>query len=426
MRRWVIAWLAAVVVVGVLVTPASAGRPSAESYDWTSIDCEGELDGSPVWVWVDDSPYADVWIEGTAYGSSEGPDVAFTGDTVTTTMDMYPMDGGAPIGTATLEATFEPVGEPEPFDDRYREGNIRVREEGWVQSLAVEASLTALGSPVDLVCGGSTGEATYWATSPDATVYQNGRFLSLTCSFDLVGLYASSGGGWAFTDLYTPTAYGFSEDTILTTESYEATIELTDAQTGEPAGTATASATLSQLGHPEMERFGREKVVFTTFEVDGTVSIPGLGGFDMAGCEAREVLHSTYLRTTPHVAPPANDLPEDALPITPGDTVTLKTAGAAPEGEVTTECLDAPPGYSVWYTLEGTGSEVTIDPTGSDYDTVIAAYARDGDTWTEVACIDDDDDLQGALTLATEAGVTYWIQAGGFYADYGTLTLTVT
>jgi hypothetical protein len=56
---------------------------------------------------------------------------------------------------------------------------------------------------------------------------------------------------------------------------------------------------------------------------------------------------------------------------------------------------------------------------------VIAVYTREGETFTEVACIDDDDDLAGALTFDTDAGVTYWVQVGGFFEDFGTLVLTV-
>ena len=32
-------------------------------------------------------------------------------------------------------------------------------------------------------------------------------------------------------------------------------------------------------------------------------------------------------------------------------------------------------GRTVWYSVVGTGGPITIDPRGSDFDTVVAAYA---------------------------------------------------
>jgi len=45
---------------------------------------------------------------------------------------------------------------------------------------------------------------------------------------------------------------------------------------------------------------------------------------------------------------------------------------------------------------------------------------REGDEFVEIACADDvffqpiGGTFQGAITFDTEAGVTYWIEAGGF------------
>jgi hypothetical protein len=42
-----------------------------------------------------------------------------------------------------------------------------------------------------------------------------------------------------------------------------------------------------------------------------------------------------------------------------------------------------------------------------------------------VACVDDVDSLQARVTLATDAGVTYLIQAGGFAGQAGSLVLAL-
>ena len=91
-------------------------------------------------------------------------------------------------------------------------------------------------------------------------------------------------------------------------------------------------------------------------------------------------------------------------------------------------------GHTVWFRVQGTGSEVTVDTAGSDYDTVAAAYVSDGaGGFTEVACVDDvpldpfGRTLQAAITFPTEIGTTYYVQIGGFPDDltYGNLRVAV-
>lgn len=66
---------------------------------------------------------------------------------------------------------------------------------------------------------------------------------------------------------------------------------------------------------------------------------------------------------------------------------------------------------------------------GSTFDTVVGIYTRANGGFDQVACADDvfEPELSRAarVTIDTEAGVTYYIQAGGFAGSTGRLRLSV-
>jgi hypothetical protein len=94
-------------------------------------------------------------------------------------------------------------------------------------------------------------------------------------------------------------------------------------------------------------------------------------------------------------------------------------------------CIPASPSYkasTVWFRFTAsTSGSVTIDTSGSDYDTVLAAYTGDAlNTLTPVACDDDiGTGFQSMITFSATAGTTYHIQAGGFAGAAGGLQLHV-
>lgn len=432
MRRWLSVVTLGLLLVGMSPTAANAARPSTIEYDFTAIDCPLDITGHVFFYYTTAfGPYMEVSLDDT-FGFTDDPaDVSVTDGSVTATVELFDPEGQS-VGDAALESTFTTIGDPQPFDERYRDGNVRYHDTGFAQGLEVTGTLTALGTVFDLTgCIGSVGHVRSTATSPDAFVSVSHGFRTLNCFFEtadgFVFLSAFADRHGTFADIDTSSGFGFDETAVFTATAFHASFELLDPETGVPTGeTATADATLT-ASTPQTSINGHAKRVARDLAVEGTLFVPGMGEFDMSSCEAEYVLHEQFLRTTPHVRPPANDVPDDAIAIAPGETVQVRTGGAAPLGEAGTSCLNGePPGYSVWYTLVGTGGQVTLDPAGSDFDTVIAVYTREGDTFTEVSCIDDDDDLAGALTFDTDAGVTYWVQVGGFFADFGTLVLTAT
>ena len=94
------------------------------------------------------------------------------------------------------------------------------------------------------------------------------------------------------------------------------------------------------------------------------------------------------------------------------------------------EVEELPFAHTAWWTFTGTGGDVTVDSAGSDFDTIIGVYVLDGDAFEQVGCVDDvfdpvteEGSLQSRVTVATIAGQTYYIQAGGFGDSAGTLRL---
>jgi hypothetical protein len=121
---------------------------------------------------------------------------------------------------------------------------------------------------------------------------------------------------------------------------------------------------------------------------------------------------------------PANDTPSGAIALRAGSRLDVQNTGAAfdPEVPITT-CPEGQRddlGRILWYKVVGTGGVMTFDTAGSDIDTVAAIYVRDGVDFTEIACNDDvfyepiGSSYQAAITGNTVAGLTYYIQVGGY------------
>jgi hypothetical protein len=128
-------------------------------------------------------------------------------------------------------------------------------------------------------------------------------------------------------------------------------------------------------------------------------------------------------------APPENDECAGAVVIACGDVLSASTAAATTTGEPGTFCgTTNPNGAGIWYTYTGIsdGDFVTVDLTGSTYDTKLFLYTG---SCGMVTCIDGNDDggagTTSRLTFVEEAGVTYYLYAAGFDGASGTLNVAV-
>ena len=255
----------------------------------------------------------------------------------------------------------------------------------------------------------------------------------------------TDGNGFAFIDLgilpndpAKPLISGGMDDPPLTPTGIHTTFDMAIDATGELVGSATVAATFTLTGRQRfraVSQNGVQKGVFNDLSVVGTITATSGATsytFDMADCVASTLSRMDQIHDPngpkPGGAVPANDTSSGALPVAPGSQVHMQTGGASPDPE--TPCLvtfddqvfEFGWGRTVWFTLKGTGGPITIDPGGSNFDTVVAAYVSAGAGLRQIACVDDNPSpisLQGRATIDTQLGATYLIQIGGVVGDFG-------
>jgi hypothetical protein len=306
---------------------------------------------------------------------------------------------------------------------------------------------TGLGLAAVLVAPGSA------LAKPAQIIKVNGTNLdcSLTSADATAELTAitrdrTDGGSFAFVDLsIEPTdpaaslLAGGMDDPPLTPSGFHTTFDMVNPFTDEVIGSATISATFVLTGSQRFHvvyQNAVQKGVFKDLAVSGTISVTSGAAsytFDMSSCVASTQHRKDKIQDPkepkPGVKVPANDTSQGALPVTAGSQLQMQTAGAsvAPETPclvtIDGEVFEYSWGRTVWFTLMGTGAPITIDPAGSNFDTVVTAYVRNGAGLDQVACVDDGIfNAQGAMTLNTQAGITYLIQIGGVSGNFGSDT----
>ena len=461
---------------GLLATPAAVSADGAVRFDdhGVSIFCDAVGEEGELHLFASVSgefgPEAslDAWAAPVVPGSD--PDISGS----TTNVVVVEAEGGAtltatiplvnpadePLGNAVVMAELTPTGEVldlEPF----REGNRWIKTTGTISFMEVTGTLNLPNGFPDftleeLGCGGEIFDVQVFETQPHAFVNGNEGIL-VDCFWETDGTFANlfaiidENGPYAQAGLFTEGVqdwFGETNDVSLDTTSLTVEIPVFNFDTGED-GTVSAAATLSLLGDPVtstiLSQNSRERVTQQGLLPDGAVMFPTELEFEINDQNCFAATFDSQFTFTPSAGPkpggkaPVNDTPEGALPIRIGGSVNAQTSGTAmePEMQVTT-CPEPPPfdavGHTLWYSFTGTGGPVTIDSGGSNFDTVVAVY---DDELNELACIDDNEfdpvgvTFQGALTVDTVEGDTYYVQAGGFLnvfegtAQFGRLRLSI-
>lgn len=460
-----------------LVVPGSvqAGSLTRESDTTVLLVCEGLTAGNTqVFLFSETSDAFGSFTDLAIWtGSTSGPPnvVADSGTVVLTptggsgSIALVQFDAndpddplGDPAGTATLTASFAPSGPAEPYEFTDRDGNRTIRVEGVRQPLSVTGTLTVdftrgRDATFDLsTCFAETNTFTFTNTNP-TTFVSGDRQITLHCVWELdrgfVELFAISDRFGAFSELNVTDGrndYFAFEDAALTESSFSAEYVVFEPDGGGPAGTASASATLTQTDEriEIRDRTGHHKFTASgwVLAVDGSLTID-VGRIDTTlvmdetSCSASDVRVKEIVGKTtgPKLK---NDAPSGALPLDIGSSVEVKTGGTAfdPEAPCTVvfdgHVQPLPFAHTAWWTFTGTGGDVTIDTAGSDFDTIVGVYVLDGGAFEQVGCVDDvfdpeteEGSLQARITVATEAGQTYYVQAGGFGDAAGTLRLRI-
>jgi hypothetical protein len=414
-----------------------------------------------------------IWAEGTVpfeenptlIGGDASVTVAADLSSMAASIDLFEFDPTADppigdfLGVATVDALLTPLSDPIPFDEEFKEGNRLFRQSGTLQSFLVGGMLELPdGTTADL----SGCEAAHVsidvfsnnpARDPASFVFRNSG-LTMSCEWEtdlgLVLLFADTFEFGTFSDVAIigedSFASGGSEDAVFTTSEFSATYEIFTEE-GSPLGTASASATITPTNdHIRLtDSFddGTFKVLGQVLAVEGTLELDLDGGLtldmDATSCQALDFKSMDHFVDPrgPKPKPIANDTPETALPLAIGDSDQILTGGNAPEPEApclvedpeSGETFEVPMGYTAWWTFDGTGSDVTVSTAGSDFDTVVAVYQLVDEALVQVACVDDvfepEFSLQAVVTVATESGGVYYIQAGGFAGDTGNLVVSL-
>lgn len=84
-------------------------------------------------------------------------------------------------------------------------------------------------------------------------------------------------------------------------------------------------------------------------------------------------------------------------------------------------------GHTLWYRYQpDVAVDITIETTGSDYDTALALWRSSGSSLARIACSDDitENNPDSRIRATLEAGETYYIQVGGVDGDAGRLRLS--
>ena len=471
MKRALLAIVAAALLAAVPAT-VSADRATKYTDHRVSVFCESEIDGGYVSAFIEsgetfgDTASAEIWLgdalpfedPSTLFGFSDVVN-ADEGEPVTLSADLAYFDSdGGDAGTGALEVSLARVGDPEEQSEEGF-GNSVNHTTRTIQFLEGEGALALPdGTDAVLPCFGEIVDERVFFTNPHTFVFDN-EGIVISCGWSIgedgfAFFFASEDNFGSFADAGLITTdlalFGSAEGPDISASGVSASFSFVDDISGDPY-TAEASAAFDPLGDPVTSFLvveqGKFKLVEQRLAVDGSLEFSTGDAFtmDTASCFANtfsehRVFHAN--NGPKPAAAPSNDAPEGAIALSPGDRIRVNTSGTALDAELPiTTCPEGPfdnMGHTVWYTVEGTGGELTVDTAKSNFDTVIAVYVMEGDELVEIACNDDvfyepiGSSLQAAITGPTEAGVTYWIQVGGYQewfdpslVDSGRLKLSI-
>ena len=348
---------------------------------------------------------------------------------------------GNPEGDADLTITVARTGEVRLIVPDSGKTNYKNETSGMEKLLEGSGTLAWDGSEIALpACSGVDGDVTFFYTSPRAFVSSN-TGVQIECIWEgkssRAALFAVDDGFGFFADAFLLTgdldlsSFGESSGAV-ELGGMNLDFELEDRPTGD-AYSATASATFTPTGSPVtstlVSQSAQTKVTEQALVPAGTIEFSTGNSFtiDAEHCDTRG-FESHSAGSSPkgpkRGSLPTNDGPDGAIALHVGSRLNASNVAATPEPEF--QLSNCPEGFfdqfgnTLWYSIEGTGSPVTIDTAGSNFDTLIAAYVPTDTGLEEIACIDDVEfepvgsTFQAALTFDTEDGVTYYVQIGGY------------
>lgn len=130
--------------------------------------------------------------------------------------------------------------------------------------------------------------------------------------------------------------------------------------------------------------------------------------------------------------PPANDNFADSTTASPLPfTETISAMGSSIEPSDPFSLCDSPIDTPTqWYSYTPAVNEtITVNTTGSSYDTVLSVWTGTPGSFVNVDCNDDinfPSEVQSEVTFSATGGTTYHFMVASFFGDTGSLTFNVT
>ncbi|MEC8513524.1 MAG: VCBS repeat-containing protein [Planctomycetota bacterium] len=275
--------------------------------------------------------------------------------------------------------------------------------------------------------GGSFGPQRVITTSADFAFYVHATdldgdgdadVLSASGSDDKIAWYENLGGG----------AFG-PQQTITTSADFSNAVYAIDLDGDGDADVLSASFNDDKIAWYENlgdGTFGPQQVITTL--ADGARSVYAT---DLDGDGDADVLSASALDAKvawhENVSPPrvVNDHCSGALPIGIGESMFSNVD--ASDSDIDMGCVFRGEASDVWfsYTAQSSGP-VTIDLSGSSYDTGAAVWVGDCASLVQVGCDDDGGlGLTSLLSFTASAGTTYYVQVGGFRGSTGDIVINL-
>lgn len=454
MNRLCAALVSGLLALALMPAAASADPVSKATDHFVTFSCDQEFDGGfasaflelstaeefqflDVALWFDpDNPFDTL---PTVSGTTGDFELADDGSTieVQATIPVFDPDGNSE-GDAELAISVTRTGDVFLIGPDAGKTNVNSKTSGMEERVEGSGSVTWDGDEIILSdCDGVVVDVDFFSTNPRAFVTSN-TGVAIDCFWEtetaIASLFAANDGFGFFVDAFLSSddieLFSFGEHS----GSLDITgVDLDIPLEGTQEGSATATATFSPNGSPvtstHVSETAHSRVTEQALIPTGTIEFSTGESFaiDDEHCDARwfDSHSSASAPAGPkRAAAPTNDGPDGAIALHVGSRFNTSTVGAAAEPEIQLE--NCPEGFvdqfgnTLWYTIEGTGSPITIDTAGSNFDTLIAVYLPTDTGFEEIACIDDVEfepigsTLQAALTFDTEDGVTYYVQIGGF------------
>ena len=497
MRRSPIFLLAIVGLVAVWLMPvdraaadASLTRTSEQwgvhGDDWQGGDewNHWSVDWSSDSIWGDyGNAVVDLNLPSVGYLFGHGEVAVFEPDALSVPVTWWTDEGGEePLGEGVLTVSLTLVGEPEPFEEAYQDGNQKWRSSGTRQLLAASAQVTLPdGTLLDLIDGeGENVLSETWETNPRSSVFHS-SYSTVYCQLTVEGYWgwlhaeerpdSSLPKGAAFWALdliqgeppgpdgepppWVPPMYSGWTETDSPALFHDGTVEipLSDGETGNEAGIGLVEVAFSPgdvLDWIEVTQYSTMRVKIHTHDVTGHVTFPNGVEFDLASAQCEAFEQKTHWIAPGSAGPqqrgpiPSNDEPAGAEALRVETTVNDHTRMASFDAEEPMWATDfdwpepVATAHTLWYLFEGTGQTVVISMEGSDFNTAVGIYVDNGDGLVQIAGRDNHwsfehmyltgTPLQAKVMLDTDVGVTYYIQIGSGNActpEYGRLRINI-